>query len=52
MDFADLVRRVINMRAYGLGQKEVHDNLIAEGVGEDMIFFAWTAAKMQEEWNG
>ncbi len=41
MDFVDIFRRVQNMRDYGMTLSEIHDELVAEGVAEMLIYFAY-----------
>lgn len=49
MDFTDIVRRVRNMRSYGLSLAEVHDALAGEGIEEAIIFFAYKGAEQLDE---
>lgn len=46
MDFIDIVRRVQNMRQYGLERDEIVAKLTSEGIEADMVFFAWVASGM------
>jgi hypothetical protein len=49
MNFEDTVRRIRNMRSYGMNLKEVHDTLAEDGVPEEIIFFAYKGAEQLDE---
>ena len=46
MDFIDIFRRIQNMVSYGMSLSEIHDQLVAEGVDEDVFFFAYKSTEI------
>lgn len=46
-NFEIILGRIANMMAYELSLSEIHDRLVAEGVDEQTIFFAYKAAQTE-----
>jgi hypothetical protein len=45
-DFVGLVKRIINLRSFGLTRDEIHDRVVDINVSEGTFFLAWKASDM------